>query len=300
MVVLEKAQAKQRVGRIATRHRRTEPMSALKRTLLYGILITVALAAVFPFWWMIVGSTRTSETILTLPPPLWPGKALLHNYRELLESIPYWRDLLNTILIGAAYSALVLFFCSLGGYAFAKFRFPGRNRLFALTLVTLMIPNILGLIPMYMEMRTFGWLNTWLPLIVPGAANAFGIFWMRQYIASSVPDELLDAARIDGAGEFRIYWNMVLPIIKPALGALAIFSFLEKWNEFLWPLLILKEPGNYTLPVALASLESIADADLGLVILGATLGVLPLLIVFLFSARHFIAGLTMGAVQGSG
>lgn len=271
----------------------------LNKTLLYVALAFVAFVAMFPFWWMLVASTRTADTILTLPPPLWPGDALGKNLDVLFSSIPYLLDLLNSIFVGASYTVLTLFFCSLGGYAFAKFQFAGRDRLFALVLITLMIPTVLGLIPSYVLMRWFGWLDTWYPLIIPGAASAFGIFWMRQYIAGAMPDELIDAARIDGAGEFRIYWNIVLPVIKPALGALAIFSFLVKWSEFLWPLLILKDPNKYTLPVAIASLQNRGSSEeLGVIILAATMAILPVLIVFIFASRKFIAGLTIGAVKG--
>lgn len=267
---------------------------------LYSALTATAVIAVYPFWWMIVASTRTTSTILTLPPPFWPGGALATNYHQLLEALPYWRDLLNTVLIGLVYSALAVFFCSLAGYAFAKFRFVGRDKLFALTLGTLMIPPVLGVIPSYMLMRTFGWLDTWYPLIIPSAANAFGIFWMRQYISSAVPDELIDAARIDGAREFRIYWNVVCPVILPGLSALAVFSFLQKWGEFLWPLLILKDPNKYTLPVAIASLTTKTEENLGVLILAATVAILPVLMVFLLASRKFIDGLTLGAVKGGG
>lgn len=279
---------------------RSSSAAVLKRVTIYGFLISVALAAVYPFWWMIVASTRRSETILTSPPPFLPGGDLALNYVELVASFPYWRIMSNSVIVGLVHTALTLFLCSLVGYGFAKFDFPGRGPLFAVALATLMIPHVLGVIPMFVLMRNFGWLDTWWPLIIPGAANAFGVFWMRQYISGAVPDELLQAARIDGAGEFRIYWNIVLPVITPALGALAIFTFMTKWNDFLWPLLILKTPENYTLPVALASLQNLYGTQLGVQVLGATLAVLPVMVVFLLASRWFIAGLTAGAVKGGG
>jgi ABC-type glycerol-3-phosphate transport system permease component len=147
-------------------------------------------------------------------------------------------------------------------------------------------------------MRELGWLNTYLPLIVPSMATAFGIFWMRQYISSAIPNDLIDAARIDGAHEFRIYWNVVLPVITPALSALAIFTFMGKWNEFFWPLLVLKDEARYTLPVALASLQNLRGQEVGVQMLGATIAILPVLIVFLLAARRFMAGLTAGAIKG--
>jgi ABC-type glycerol-3-phosphate transport system permease component len=264
----------------------------------YAALTAMALISVFPFWWMIVASTRRSETILTLPPPLIPGSDLMTNYNEMFQQINFWRAMFNSVFVGGVGTVLVLFFCSLGGYAFSKFQFPGKNKLFGLMLATMMIPGILGIIPSFMLMKWLGWLDSYLPLLVPGAANAFGIFWMRQYIDSSIPNDLMDAARIDGAHEFRIYWNVILPVITPALAALAIMTFMGKWNDFFWPLLILKDPSKFTLPVALASLQNLYGNQVGVQMLGATMAILPVMIVFLMSARKFMAGLTAGAVKG--
>lgn len=272
--------------------------SRLGTAVLYLVLTGVALVSVFPFYWMIIASTHRSATILTTPPPLLPSTALAQNYRELMTGVPFWRNMLNSVYVAATTTLLVLFFCSLAGYAFAKFQFPGRDKLFALMLATMMIPGVLGIIPSFMLMRSLGWLNTYLPLIVPSAVNAFGIFWMRQYIQSAIPNDLMDAARIDGAHEFRIYWNVVVPVISPALAALAIMTFMNKWNDFFWPLIILKDKTKYTLPVALSTLQGLYSREEGVRILGATLAVLPILIVFLLSARRFMSGLTAGAVKG--
>jgi len=277
---------------------RPNQLNLLSTIAMYIVLTAIAVVAVFPFYWMIIASTRRSATILNLPPPLTPGSDLLTNYTDLLKGLPFWQSMLNSLFVGAVATAAVLFFCSLGGYAFAKFRFPGRSQLFALMLATMMIPSILGIIPSFMLMRELGWLNTYLPLIVPGAANAFGIFWMRQYIEGAVPDDLLDVARIDGAHEFRIYWNIVLPVVTPALSALAILTFMGKWNDFFWPLLILKDEAKYTLPVALASLQNLYGQEIGVQMLGAMIAILPVMAVFLLAARHFMAGLTAGAIKG--
>ena len=287
--------ARQRKARGGEREQR---LGLVGGTITYIVLTVMALISVFPFWWMIVASTRRSETILTTPPPLLPGSDLLTNYNELFQQINFWRAMFNSVFVGGVGTVLVLFFCSLGGYAFSKFQFPGKNKLFATMLATMMIPGILGIIPSFMLMRWLHWLNTYLPLLIPGAANAFGIFWMRQYIDSSIPNDLMDAARIDGAHEFRIYWNIILPVITPALAALAIMTFMGKWNDFFWPLLILKDPARFTLPVALASLQNLYGNQVGVQILGATLAILPVMIVFLMSARKFMAGLTAGAVKG--
>jgi ABC-type glycerol-3-phosphate transport system permease component len=266
--------------------------------LLYAMLIGLALLTAFPFYYMLVTSTHRSATILRIPPPLWFGDALVQNYTDLISALPFWNAFANSTAIAAIHTVLVLFFCSLAGYAFAKYRFPGREGLFAFLLATLMVPGVIGLIPSFVIMRWLGWIDTWYPLIVPGIANAFGIFWMRQYIDSAIPNDLMDAARIDGAHEFRIYWNVIVPVIAPALAALAILTFMGKWNDFQWPLLILKEEAKYTLPVALSTLRSLRGTEIGVQILGATGAVLPILIVFLLASRQFIAGITAGAVKG--
>ena len=273
------------------------PADLVKKTILYVVLTVLALLTAYPFWWMLIAATRRSATILTTPPPFWFGDALLKNYTDLMKAIPFWRAGFNSLLVAAISTVLVLFFCSLAGFGFAKYDFKGKNALFAIMLATLMIPEVLGVIPSYMLMRWLGWLNTYLPLIVPGAAPAFGIFWMRQYITGAVPREMLDAARLDGAREFRIYWTIVLPVIRPALATLAIITFLGKWNDFFWPLLILKDQSKYTLPVALASLQNLSGQELGVQLLGSTIAIVPILLLFLLAARQFMAGLTAGAVK---
>lgn len=266
--------------------------------LLYTFLIGLALLTAFPFYYMLVTSTHRSATILRIPPPLWFGDALRQNYLDLVDALPFWNALWNSLAIAVIHTTMVLFFCSLAGYAFAKYRFPGRDALFAFLLATLMVPAVIGLIPSFVIMRYLGWIDTWYPLIIPGVANAFGIFWMRQYIDGAIPNELMDAARIDGAHEFRIYWNIIVPVIVPALAALAILTFMGKWNDFQWPLLILKETAKYTLPVALSTLRSLRGTEIGVQILGATGAILPILIVFLIASRQFISGITAGAVKG--
>jgi ABC-type glycerol-3-phosphate transport system permease component len=264
---------------------------------MYAILIGGALLTSFPFYYTLVTSTHRSRSILRTPPPLWFGSDLAQNYTDLVAALPFWQSLFNSFAISALFTVLVLFFCSLGGYGFAKFRFPGRDGLFAFLLATLMVPGSIGLIPSFVIMRNLGWIDSWNPLIIPGIANAFGIFWMRQYIDSAIPNDMMDAARIDGAHEFRIYWNIVVPVIVPALAALAILTFMGKWNEFQWPLLILKEEAKYTLPVALSTLRSLRGTEIGVQILGATGGILPILIVFILASRQFMSGLTAGAVK---
>ncbi len=269
-------------------------------SLLYGFLAIFATISAFPFYYMLVTSTYRTVDILKIPPPLFFGNSWMQNYTELLSqgSLPYfWTAVFNSLSIASLHTIAVLFFCSLAGYGFAKFRFPGRDVLFAFLIATLMVPGALGLIPSFVVMRTLGWIETWYPLIVPGMANAFGIFWMRQYIESAIPNDMMDAARIDGAHEFRIYWNIILPVIAPALGALAILTFMGKWNEFQFPLLILKDQATYTLPVALSTLRSLRGTEIGVQILGSSIAIIPILIVFIMASRQFMSGLTAGAVK---
>lgn len=269
----------------------------LGMTVLYAFLIGLAVLTAFPFYYMLVASTLRTTDILTIPPPVWFGGALIQNYTDLLNALPFWNALFNSFAIASLHTIMVLFFCSLGGYGFAKFSFPGRNGLFAFLLATLMVPGSIGIIPLFIVMRNLGWIDTWYPLIIPGVANAFGIFWMRQYIDSAIPGDLMDAARIDGAHEFRIYWNIVVPVITPALGALAILTFLGRWNDFQFPLLVLKEEAKYTLPVALSTLRSLRGTEIGVQILGAAGAIVPIMAVFLVASRQFIAGITAGAVK---
>jgi len=265
---------------------------------LYAVLIGSALLVSFPFYYTLVTMTHRSADILTIPPPLWFGNDLVLNYTELLDALPFWNALFNSLAISTIHTVLVLFFCSLAGYGFAKFQFPGREPLFAFLLATLMVPAAIGVIPLFIVFRNLGWINTWNPLIIPGIANAFGIFWMRQYITSAVPVDMMDAARIDGAHEFRIYWNIIVPVIVPALAALAILTFMGKWNEFQMPLLILKDEAKYTLPVALSTLRSLRGTEIGVQILGAAGAIIPILTVFILASRQFMSGLTAGAVKG--
>jgi multiple sugar transport system permease protein len=280
--------------RSANRDRLAGPVAM---TFIYTFLTFLALLTAFPFYYMLVASTQRTSEILRIPPPLWFSASLSLNYSDLVDALPFWNALFNSIAISTIHTLLVLFFCSLGGYGFAKYRFPGREGLFAFLLATLMVPGVIGLIPSFIIMRWLNWIDTWNPLIIPGIANAFGIFWMRQYIDSAVPGDMVDAARIDGAHEFRIYWNIVVPVITPALAALAILTFMGKWNDFQWPLLILKEEAKYTLPVALSTLRSLRGTEIGVQILGATGAILPILIVFLAASRQFISGITVGSMK---
>ena len=218
------------------------------------------------------------------------------NYRNLWKTVPYNRYFVNSIFIATASTLLTLFFCSLGGYAFAKYKFRGQKILFGILLASMMVPFQVLLVPLFGLMYDIGWLNSYKAIIIPFSVGAFGVFLMRQFIVT-IPSELLDAARIDGCSEFGIYYRVVLPIIKPALGALTIYSFLGSWNGYLWPLIILRDEVKYTLPIGLANLVGIYRQDYGMLMAGTLLSLMPIVILFLAMQREFVQGITLGGVK---
>jgi ABC-type glycerol-3-phosphate transport system permease component len=250
---------------------------------------------------MFVLGTQDNLEIFSWPPKFLPGASLLDNYRNMMTIIPFWRNFFNSAFVAVTYTVLALHFCSMGGFAFAMHRFPGRDRLFAVMLATMMVPWMAGIIPWFILIsKWLHWINRYEALIIPGAASAFGIFWMRQYIQESIPSELLDAARIDGCHEFFIFFRVVAPLLAPAYAALGIMLFVGSWNAFMGPLLVIQEKVMYTLPVALALLRQDPQRgyDAGVLMLGTGLATLPMLIVFLMATRRFMAGLTIGALKG--
>ncbi|MEV5842039.1 MULTISPECIES: carbohydrate ABC transporter permease [unclassified Streptomyces] len=265
---------------------------AVRIALLLGVLVSL-----FPFYWLVVMASVTTQDILAYPPRLLPGDQLLHNMREVIHRIDFFTSLFNTVVVATVGTLLVLFFDSLAAFAFAKYAFPGRKILFGILLATYMIPAQLSLVPQFVTMAHFGWAGTLKALIVPGAANAFGIFWMRQYAQNSLPDELLDAGRIDGAGFFRLYWQVALPLFRPALAFLGIFTFISLWNDYIWPLVVMVNPDKVTLQVALANLNVAYNTDYAVVMAGALMSVLPLIVVFLIGARQFLRDLAAGATK---
>lgn len=277
------------------------PTLSSNRTLRLCITICIALLAlvfIFPFYWMIVIATHTQAEAYQFPPPALPGTALIDNFTRLINAFSLGRALANSFFVAGASTLLTLFFCSLAGYAFARFRqAPGYNWLFNGMLATIMIPPTVGLIPWFVEIKTFHWLNTYWPLIVPSMASAFGIFWMRQYIGQTIPGELYDATRVDGCSSWGTYVRVVLPLIVPGLAALGVLTFLAVWNNFLIPLIILNDKNLFTMPLALTSLYGLYANDTPAVMLGTTISVLPIIVAFLLGTRYFLAGLTSGAVK---
>jgi multiple sugar transport system permease protein len=256
-----------------------------------------ALFMLAPFWFMFVFATQSRTDIFSVPPPLWFGQELLNNLAILTQRIAFWRNLGWSLYVALASTALTLLFCTMGGYAFAMFEFRFKKPLFALVLGTMMLPSFMSMIPTFMVMDLLGWIDEPRALYIPGAASAFGIFLMRQYVASSVPRELIEAARMDGCSELGIYARIVLPLLKPALGTLGLITFIGSWNNFIGPLVVLRSPDRYTLPLALRSLQSPVDTEWGALMTGSAIATLPLIVLFALASRQLIAGLTAGAVK---
>ncbi len=257
-----------------------------------------AFTMLVPFWFMFVFATHSNSEILSMPPPLWFGHALADNLRDLLERLPtFWWNLLWSLWVGLATTALNLFFCALAGHAFALLDFAGKERFYAAVMLTMLLPGFIFMVPTALTMSWLGWTNEHRALIVPGACSALGIFLMRQYIESAIPRDLVEAARLDGCSEFTIWWRVVLPLLGPALGTLALITFIGSWNNFIGPLVVLRDMDRYTLPLALRSLQGSGQTPWGALCAGAAIAVMPLLVLFAFTSRRLIAGLTAGAVK---
>lgn len=267
----------------------------LATPLLYAGLLALAAATLFPLAWMVAASLMpTGEA--TSAPHLWPRAVTLDQYRTLFTRLPVARALANSTLLASAVTAISLVINSLAGYAFAKLRFAGRDRIFRTLLAGLVIPAQVAMLPLFLILRGLGLIDTYWGVIVPGMTSIFGIFLVRQY-ALAIPQSLLDAARIDGASELRIYWSIVVPFCTPVLVTLAIFTFMGTWNDFLWPLIVLTGEDRQTLPVALANLAGEHVQDVELMMAGAVLTVLPVVLMFLTLQRYYIEGIVSGSVK---
>ncbi len=263
------------------------------------ILIAVgALFCLLPFWMMLVYGTHTAAEIFSYPPPLWFGSAFPENLQRLTETVPFFRNLWNSFYIALMATTFTLFFCSLAGFAFAMYDFKGREWLFSIVMGTMLIPGFLNLVPFYKMMNALGWLNHPIALWLPGVAGAFGIFLMRQYIGSTVPKDLLEAARIDGCSEFGLYWRIVLPLARPALGTLGLVTFIGNWNNLQGSLIVMQNKDTFTVQHALNAMKGAYNTDWGGLFAGTLLAVLPLLLLFVLFSKQLIEGLTAGSVKG--
>ena len=266
--------------------------------ILYTVLIGITIFMMLPFLWMLSTSFKLPEDIFGYPPRFIPDNPVLDNYIYVIFEKNVLVNLKNTVIIATIGTALSLFFTTLGGYGFAKFNFPGKKPFFLMLLATMVIPGAVMLVPSFIIMRNFGWVDTIWPLVIPGAASAFGIFFFRQYI-STISDELLDAARIDGAGEFRIYWNIVVPIIAPGMVSLGLIFFMASWNNFQGPLIYLKSAEKWVMTQAIRSMQGSAGFTAwGEYMAMSVISLIPLLIIFLLFQRRIVEGITAGAIKG--
>jgi multiple sugar transport system permease protein len=268
----------------------------VKTLLAYSILIIWALLSLMPMYWMITISFMNVVTLLRMPPKLFPDPFTPMNYIRLLNNSLLLRWELNSALIAVTNTTISLFVSSFYGYIFAKKEFPGKKFLFWILICTLMVPFHVVAIPIFLMFRDFHMINTYWGLIVPGLFSAYGVFLMRQVI-KTLPSELTDAAKIDGCNEFQIYSKVILPLSKPGLAVLGIFTFVGNWNDFFWPLVLLNDSKMYTLPVGLPTLQG-QWTDYGLLMAGATLAALPTIVIFLLFQRYFLQGITVGAIKG--
>lgn len=271
--------------------------SRLAKTAINGLLIGLALISLAPLLWMLSVSFMPPGGSQVFPPPFLPSHPTIANYVRLFAYAGMGRYLLNSFVVAGSVTLISLCFNAMAGYAFAKLRFAGRERIFHLLLGALVIPSQVTMIPLFMILKYMGLINTYPGVMAPMLAGVFGIFLVRQY-ARTIPDELLEAARIDGAGELRIFAQIVLPLLKPVLVTLAIFTFLASWNDFMWPLIVLTGQGHYTLPVALAALSREHAQDSELMMAGSVVTILPVLLLFLALQRYYIQGLLAGSVKG--
>ena len=269
----------------------------IQRRLLGAALAVVALFTLAPLLWMLSISLMPAGDANVFPPRLWPRQVTWQHYVELFARLDVARYALNSAALSVSVTIISVFINGMAGYAFAKFHFTGRDSLYRTLLGALVVPAQVAMLPLFLLMKALGFVNSYVGVMIPGMASIFGIFLVRQY-ALSVPDDLLDAARMDGAGEFRIFRSVVLPVIAPILITLGVFTFMGTWNDFMWPLIVLSQEEKYTLPVALAtlSLEHVQDTEL--MMAGAVLTILPVLIVFIALQRFYLEGITAGSVKG--
>ncbi|MFF2277594.1 carbohydrate ABC transporter permease [Agromyces sp. NPDC058126] len=283
----------------APRRRRSSGVAGLGSRpgfLTYGLLTAFLIGSAYPLWWsFVVGSGTNSTRGETLP--LIPGGNFLTNAQKVLDAIPFWLALGNSILISTIITISVVTFSTLAGYAFAKLRFRGRDGLLVFVVATMAIPTQLGIIPLFMIMKELGWTGTIGAVIVPTLVTAFGVFFMRQYMVDVIPDELIEAARMDGANQLRTFFTVGLPAARPAMAILGLFTFMTAWTDYLWPLIVLS-PSNPTLQTALSQLQSGFYIDYSIVLTGAVMATIPLLILFVIAGKQLISGIMAGAVKG--
>jgi ABC-type glycerol-3-phosphate transport system permease component len=273
----------------------------LETIAIHVLLLALALVALTPFFWLICATFKNAGDFFAYTFLPWDHLAdlTLDNYRRLFAQQPFAVWMVNSIFLASAYTAVVVTLSSLGGFALAKYRFPGRKALMLVMLATMLVPGQVLLLPNYELMYKFGWLDSYAAILVPSAVSVFGMFLFRQAMFA-VPDELLQAGRIDGCSEFRLWWEVALPVVRPMIGAYTLLSFMSAWNSFLWPQVILQDPAKYTLPIGLANMIGLPQyqSAYGILMAGTLLSILPVVLLFFVLQRDFVAGLASGAVKG--
>jgi multiple sugar transport system permease protein len=267
------------------------------RIITYLVLGLFSLLFAFPFYYVFVLATWPGDRVLEFPPHMFFGNGVQENAQILFSRVPYLKNFLNSLGIAAISTVLTIFFCTMAGFAFAKYKFKFKKQLYQFVIATLAIPGFLNIVPFYKMMVAFKWINTWLPLIVPGMAGAFGIFLMTQFMENSIPEEILEAGRIDGLTEFGLLMKIAFPLAKPGMAILGIITFIGSWNSFTSAMIFLPSVEKTTLPVALSMLNSRVDNNMGGLMLGTALSLIPIIIVFVAFSKQIIAGLTAGAVK---
>ena len=268
----------------------------LKKFVLYTFLILMVLMTLAPFVWMVSASFMHEGHSNTYPPRFFPDQPTLDQYLILFSRLNVSRNFFNSLFLAATITIISLFFNSMAGFAFAKYKFKGKNKLFKLLLSSMIIPAQVTMLPLFLMLKSLGLINTYMAIIIPGMANIFGIFLIRQYVLA-IPDSLIEAAKIDGASDFLIYRKIILPLAMPILVTLAIFTFMGTWNDFLWPLIVLTDNSMYTLPVSLANLMGEHTKDTELMMAGSVITILPIIIVFLSLQKYYIKGILLGGIK---
>jgi len=296
-VATPETRARSRRRRRMTLSRRFESAGPLT----YLFLLGVAIFSFFPLYWSVVVASHDNAATAAYPPVMTPGSQLWHNISRVFNSgevnINFWTALINSAIVSGAIAFSVVLFSTLAGFAFAKLHFRGNKLLMLVVIGTLIVPVQLGVIPLYIEMKHLGWINHLQAVIAPSLVSAFGVFLMRQYIVASVPNELIDASRVDGCSTIRVFWHVVLPAVRPAAAVLGLLTFMNAWNDFFWPLIVLS-PRNPTVQVAVSALQSGYVQDYSLVFAGTFISILPLIVIFLVLGRQIIGGIMKGAVKG--
>ena len=265
--------------------------------LVYGLLTAFVLGSAGPLYWSLIVGSHTADVATERVPPLLPGGHFLDNARRVVETVDFWKALGNSLVVSTVCATSVVFFCTLAGYAFAKLRFRGRNAGMVFVVATMAVPTQLGVIPLFIQMAELGWTGHLWAVIVPTLVTAFGVFFMRQYLLDAVPDELIEAARVDGCSMIRTFVNVALPAARPAAAILWLFTFMTVWTDFFWPMIALPAT-NPTVQIALQQLQSGYYVDYSLVLCGAVLSTLPLLVLFVLTGKQLVAGIMQGAVKG--